>query len=396
MISRFNPSYVILCALSIAVLLQFDYLFEGNHRWLSSRLVIFLAALFFLVQARLSFESALVIIGAALLASLFLISWFEINSWSLIGTAMLNFLSVSLVIAVTRDGLKNCTPDRSNNLLKLVTSVSILLLIIECYFRLAYPMLDIPPTASFEVVENKSNNLTADNFLDSGFYLFKLSSIMFYDSNYVGIYALIVLVLGLKELNFSEKNRFGRIKVILSFVLIILTFSRASIISSFVILFSFYIFDHRNKKYALPIIFAFFIGLVIFSYYIIDIFSSDYSFNTKIQTFISLGGGLSNVSLNDLFFGRGFDEGVFMYSYEKGAYAHAALPLLLGTTGFLGASLYFVLVLFMGINGGKYGYLLLLILFVNGFSIFDPWQLFYFWATCFILMTKNHDKERVV
>jgi len=133
------------------------------------------------------------------------------------------------------------------------------LLIIECSYRIMHP-------SHFKWV-------TGDNF----FYVFKFNSIMFTDSNEVGF--LIMIFLGF--LNYLKREcsiRFPFYLYIITFILLLLTFSRAALLG---FLFSFFMINIYSQARLLYKLFVVGIG-VIGGMYLLQYFLADGSFFTKL------------------------------------------------------------------------------------------------------------------
>lgn len=178
------------------------------------------------------------------------------------------------------------------------------------------------------------------------FYNYKLSSIMFTDSNWVGFIYMIAF-----SFFIYIRERYGWIKrkiIFLFFILVCLSFSRAAIISCVLIIFFNFI---KKQQRSIRSFFLFLVCVCIFfSPFIIQFLLNDDSFGTKMALLRGLDYYLHTASLTQLLFGNGM--GV--------SSSDLALPLL-GGIGY-GGHLYLILKI---IDTGIVGLILELIFFLN-------------------------------
>ncbi|MFT6985481.1 MAG: O-antigen ligase [Psychromonas sp.] len=173
-------------------------------------------------------------------------------------------------------------------LLKRLVQISIPLLLFEAYYRLTHPIYILESGFDYRSVE------------DQFFYPFKLNSVMYQDSNFVATFALVLFFLA-----FYLKRRFKeklKLESSLLFIVILLSISRAAILSVLLFIVIFYIFNKKSKVlkmlFYLVVIASFIIGL---SY-----IASDGSFQSKfhlIDLFVTF---LTESNLSSLLFGVGY------------------------------------------------------------------------------------------
>ena len=233
--------------------------------------------------------------------------------------------------------------------LKYVTTI---LLTIECIYRFTHP----------ENLEWAKNTV---NF----FYMFKFSSIMFFDTNETGFFIEMIFIFFLylsekKLLPFSlgEKSIF--------FCFLCLSFSRAAVIGFCVAVCYWYFFRKLNFFVKCFIIFI----LLISVSSIIFFLSKDGSFLTKIDIFLKTKNYLLNASTRDLLLGIGLNNSI---TALDGIYGHNYISLFIIEFGLIGFFLFisFLFSLFLNCRDCAF---ILLAYFVTGLS-FAPYFLPYFY-----------------
>lgn len=273
-------------------------------------------------------------------------------------------------------------------------------LIIECLFRILNPTMAIKGDWYTGVNEPTPVGLDIGwDFLESkAYYAYKYSSIMFYDSNYVGLFSLCILIC---TFSLAFKYKFNFLFSFLIFtnsLLIILSFSRSAIFAMILVLF-FYFLLYLYKKKKIILFFSFLILLV--SIFIISVFnvlsfiSTDESFITKVSIFLSIE-KFFNFPIFDILFGYGLLNGGFVISYQEGKYAHALFPVLLGQIGLIGTFIYISLFIIMCVRSGIHGIVLLFTFFLTGISLVDPWQIIYFWSALYMLYLKRKSPHHIL
>mgnify|MGYP003984176115 CR=1 FL=1 len=168
------------------------------------------------------------------------------------------------------------------------------------------------PLLMFEAYYRYTHPISGDIYIEKGredllFYIYKMNSVMYQDSNFVGIFILCLFFFLLYIKQFGEK------KYYISFsLLIILTFatlSRASIIS--LVFFSIlYLARKKIYKYRYLVTIITVISITLLFPILIEYKNFDESFATRFHIFDNMMLYLSNTDLISLFFGAGFGNSV--------------------------------------------------------------------------------------
>ena len=286
-----NLHHVFLYILSISVLLRFDYLFGGANRYIPFRIIILFSLVYLLYiilhyrKIDVSRVDVYFFIIFLTLFTLFHFFWFEYTMN--LGAFIRNFLHFTYILAgffLTKYLVSKISYREFQNLLKTVILGAIIIVGIETMVRFLYPTLDLNSEDSdylISIYSGAQEGLSLDTF-----YFFKMSSIMFFDSNYVGSFLLVFL-----SLNTVVKYDSKLIKIlsyVVLYLFIFLTLSRAAIFTSSLLLF-FWMFlklPLGYKPYFL--LFLGFLALIGFVSYGADLTVSDGSLLTKFEIFNSL------------------------------------------------------------------------------------------------------------
>jgi hypothetical protein len=208
-------------------------------------------------------------------------------------SAYVNFNFALVVFIISYIILNKTNTVTIINISEKLVLFSIPLLIYEAYYRITHPVFFVDFAAKGEA------NLD--------FYYFKVNSIMYQDSNFVGLFilSLIFFLLYLKE--FTQK-KYYLFLMILS-ILIFTTISRASIIS--LILFSMlYLIRHKIYKHRLTVFILSIIIIIILFPILLKYRSIDDSFSTKFGIIDKTILYVQNTDFINLFFGVGFGNAV--------------------------------------------------------------------------------------
>lgn len=189
-----------------------------------------------------------------------------------------------LTLMITHD----FTHQRLVFLLKRLVQVSIPLLLFEAYYRLTHPIYIL------------ANGFDYRSDPSQYFYPFKLNSVMYQDSNFVGIFVLTLffLVFYLTK-RFNEKMKIERI--ILLF-LVFLTISRAAILSLLLFSIIFYIWNKNNRMLKVLLFFISLCLFIVVGFYV----STDESLHTKFHLLNLFFRFITESGPVDLLFGVGF------------------------------------------------------------------------------------------
>ena len=233
---------------------------------------------------------------------------------------------------------------------KYILLVTCIILIIDCIYRFLHP--------------------TELRWVDSFtfFYKYKMSSIMFTDTNDVGI--LILLTMGLTlYLKSSKMLKISFYIQLLFFVLLILSFSRAAIVAYLI---SYFILNVYNRLNILGRFIANIIIMVAVVYLFI-LFLSDGSFLTKIEILQKCYTYILNANFCDLLFGIGYAQS----ETALGIYGHNYIVLYLVEFGLIGLILFSVTVLSIYMQTNSFAKYLIYPYLIAGLS-FAPYILPYF------------------
>ncbi len=222
--------------------------------------------------------------------------------------------------------------------------------------------------------------------LATNFYNFKTDSIIFSDTNGVGMYCTIVACINYILRAFVSKSKYLLLQTII-FLFTLFTLSRSAIVSVtvlYVMAFSRLVFiDYLNRKSRRVFICLAMVALILSSYFVFEMIlesiSLDDSGATKIMIFHSLFSEIGYNLISDLF-GYGYSLGGYVYSYENNAYGHAAIPLLVGQIGILGFLIYAILTITPIIYNRDYKVVFFAI-FILSLSYIEP-----LYETLFILL----------
>ena len=271
---------------------------------------------------------------------------------------------------------------------KIFIVFTILLLTIEAAWRLSHPIdlaqmvhnnANIKDTEQLILPSNNgasglnfSSNKEAEKNL---FYTFKISSIMFQDSNFVGTYGLTSFFFYL----FLLRERFVKTSIplyILGF-LILLTLSRSAIIT-IPLTYLLIAITKKNRSMVYMVLFLFL--LLVGTLFIFQGVANDESFLSKIRILILSSNHLSHLSFIDLMNGVGFGNTV----HYLGIAAHNIFLTYLIESGIVGFTLFLIINL-MFIKGTNRKSLYLTIpLFISGMSLSGHVLTFYY--TCLTIL----------
>lgn len=264
-------------------------------------------------------------------------------------------------------------------LVKGVILLAIVVVAIETSLRYLVPTLDLNSESADYLLKIYTGSQAGLSF--ETFYFFKMSSIMFFDSNYVGAFLLVFLALHHFS-DYSSPFRKRLISIVL-LTLIFFTLSRSAILVSFL----WVAFNTWNTKAFVPKwIFAILclMGALVSVFLFLGEGSiSDGSFLTKLQILDGLSNFFSQ-NLSVALFGLGYEVGGYLYSYMAGGYAHIHLAILLGELGLVGTLVYCGYWYFIGMQSGSRVLFIFIPFFIIGFSLADPWEMGYFWASALI------------
>lgn len=387
-------SYWLLVLLAVSMGFQFDYVFSVY--FIVPLLVVILSFLLivFFYQLRVSSVIALLLFVFVL----FLVSFNdEMKTFSSLRKVFGYYGYVIVSVFVASALLREIDGDKIIKVIKVLLLSATAAVVVETFLRVRFPTLGLSGEA-FEYVNTVVSLKPGvyDFIFGKYFYAYKYSSVMFFDSNYVGLYSLVVFVLALFVASKSGYSKFLLFLISINFFLVLLSFSRSAIftmcvVMALVIARELYV---RNRKAFLVFTILFIPVFVCLAFWGFSYVLSDGSFMTKVEIFSSLGSVFSS-DLSHVLFGFGVEEGSYVYSYKEGAYAHALIPLAIGQIGLIGLALYVSVTLYLSARAGFYGWMVFLIFFISGFSLVDLFQVLNFFVLLlFSAYLRAEEKER--
>lgn len=237
---------------------------------------------------------------------------------------LLNFIFSILVFIVVYSLLSTISLNNIINLSKYLIYFSLPLLIIESIYRIINP-----PVEKIDLLVNAGRE-------DIMFYIYKFNSIMYQDSNFVGLFILSLFFFLLYLKQYTCKKYY--LSFFILTILLFATISRASIFSivvfSFLYVFRQIIYENRKLIFFVSLILAFILFPILFEYRMIDD-----SFSTKFEIIDKTIEYLSKASLTNLLFGVGFGNAVEVLDMG----AHNFFVIYLVESGFIGLILIVIL-----------------------------------------------------
>lgn len=354
---------IILIFIFSILMLNFGGIFPQYE--LFQRITIINLFFIYLFIYKIKFESYLIPCITIVILSLFNILWLADNA--LTGVSAFFYILPCILSYLF---FRHVSLTEQN--IEIVISImylSVVLMSVECFLRFFYPDL-ILTDGQREMSQHFMQKYEDYNVTSFLFYIYKLSSISFFDSNYVGIFLFYMWLLN--DLINYKKSRLFLSCVI--YLLILLSLSRASILMSTfcILLINFYKNGKQFKLFliACTICLSPFIFAKVLNYIL-----TDSSFGTKLLIFSDLVSFFDKPLFNQMI-GYGFPLGGYIYSYDPGIiFAHSLYPLLLGQIGFLGFVIYNMLLLFLVVKyKSLHVFSVVIFMLVVGFSLINPWD----------------------
>ncbi len=391
--TKYNISYILLLLIALSISLQFDYIFFNISFFVPFVTVVGI----FIITSILPNKSIMQVIIFLFFCCILLLStlFLSIHSFLELKRQILYLGYIIITIFTVNKLLYKISFDEIKKIIRLTIYLSVIAVLIETFFRFNFPTMDLRADNSdniIKIISMQSNFL--DLIFEKYFYAYKFSSIMFYDSNFVGLFLLPLLVLNLFYINLEKNQKIFKFLVFIILILIFLSFSRSAIITSMVIIYFYfmYIIYYKNKHlFLIILLISLLVGSVGLIYFINFLFK-DGSFLTKIGVFSSLQTILDHDIINILF-GYGVEAGGTIYSYEEGAYTHVLIPLLLGQIGIIGLTFYLSFFTYYSIKIGFFGSLLFFSIMLSGLSLADPWQIMNYFT--FMIMSRLSYLKRI-
>lgn len=222
--------------------------------------------------------------------------------------------------------------------------------------------------------------------LKIGFQIYKTNSIMYSDSNYVGLQSLFfisVYIYLLRGLNIKITKRILYYIILLLLVSsIILSFSRSAIFGMIVLFFL--LLTSRLNKFNFTLIFIS-ISLILFTLFS-EHFSNDISYQSKFHILSITDNYLKKVNIIDFLFGVGLGNAVNVI----GIGSHNLLITFLIESGVIGLSA-FLIILFYFLIKLKYDFFIVVFPFILASMSLGTTALPYFFTfTCLCIFKKNN------
>lgn len=256
--------------------------------------------------------------------------------------------------------------------------VSIILLAIEAFWRITHPVFIITTVGGEEFDYRDSEGAL--------FYAYKLSSIMFKDSNFVGTYGLVVFFYYyyLKKKKYLKSN----IPLIILFLLILLTLSRSAIIT---VPFTMVILYFLTLKIKIYHIFIGVFSLILGVFVVLPNIAEDGSFLSKFNILELTWEHLGKSSFIQFLLGVGFAN-----TYKHiGIGAHNILVTHLIESGLIGL-LFFLMVNFFLVKATKkYSLFITIPLFISGMSLAGHALSFYYACLALIYVIERNERKSI-
>lgn len=264
-----------------------------------------------------------------------------------------------------------CTELESDkvSLYNLVIIITIIFLIFELITRIFfYEYIGLlSGTNRYKIIENM---IAMD---DGGFYRYKMTSYLRFDSNGVGAIAFLAAVFSFMaaKLNYPKAKLYSGI----CFVLVLLTFSRAAIAMSLLALILIFVQDKKTLK----ILVLIFIPIIVIPP--IMLMLADGSGQSKLQIIESLSEYITNQDVINLTIGNGLAADIFdqKITSVEGVFGHNYFVFLLFHLGFVGMIFYFLTIVSF-IAKRKKERMVFFFLLIIGLSYLRPFEVFIFFA----------------
>lgn len=274
--------------------------------------------------------------------------------------------------------LNTLTKKEIMNLCAYMLSAHVILFSIDAIIRLTNPTL-------------YASNAYSGHTRESGLaYMFKYNSIMYPDSNFVGVQVCLTYFFTLYLIKENLLVSWAKNLRYVLFVLVILSTSRSAIITMvlYTLIFNKISFPFQITKKQILWLVGIAIFLIISSIFILSLIKNDESFNSKFMILYLAVDFLKSIPISSIFFGIGMGN---TFSFI-GIGAHNLLVTLTLETGLFGLTL-FILSMYFSIKktNGKALYVLFP-LFTMGFSFVSLALPFLFTFLAIIYVVENRDK----
>ncbi|MEH8248230.1 hypothetical protein ACET9N_09215 [Aeromonas veronii] len=384
---RIKLEVILAYFLTMSLCLQIGYLFNGASRFIPLRVIIVLS-LFFLIKnlastIKINLKYVKWLVVLSIIQIVYLLFWIEFFTDELLSRTIGNFIYIVCFYILFDSICNKLSRQQLLNVCKFGCYFFLFLLVIETVLRFTFPALNVSQldsNAAQKVESDAASIYEGSLSIFDYFYSFKYSSVMFFDSNYVGLMGLLIVFC----IKFIKRNQLSsrqlNVAEVVAIGIVVFSFSRAAMIAGVLFYGTYYFVKIRS----LSIKVSLFITLI--TSVLLVIFASDFhglndgSLETKLQIMESLYSKFDSVTFTQFIFGAGPVVGGYVFSYKDGGYAHALIPLVVGEMGIVGMVMVLVLYIYMIVKFRVWGWLFTIITFVPGLSLIDPYQVMYYWT----------------
>jgi hypothetical protein len=252
---------------------------------------------------------------------------------------------------------------QKNKILFVMLFVSVFVFIFEAYYRFSHPVV-----GGAELVEGQVRE-------GASFYMFKINSLMYNNSNGVAMHLTFLVSLILSLLMFSKKKAYFNnrqlkclvIYLIIFLVLTVMTLSRAAMLTELILLFLFLTIRFQGV-FKFNILFLPIISFMLIIGVVLRIEIDDVSLLTKLEILNNLLSYLKDASIGQILFGNVLNDYGLIFNGFKGYYGHTHYFELIFTGGFVFSILYLLMLLVISTYIGKNSIFFLFAFFILGFS----------------------------
>ncbi|WP_350585515.1 hypothetical protein [Pseudoalteromonas sp. RB2-MNA-CIBAN-0110] len=299
----------------------------------------------------------------------FFILIFVLISWTLNGSEggfgyFFSLMSPLIIFLSIFSLIDRLSIDQKRSLIVKLLVVILFFLLFESISRIFSPVILAKYIAGAKY-ESLQGMMDSDS---GGFYIYKILSYLRFDSNGVGVIAFLAFSLSL-FLNSKYDQKALKIISIILFVIVVLSFSRAAILVSIILIVSFY---------SIRFLILFSLLATLFGGSIYGFFFYGGSFDSKFEVFINLIRYLSITDGYDLMLGKGLASDIFnpWNTGIDGVFGHSMIVFLIYYIGLVPLLFYLALIIPLKLNVRFYIFLCLF--FILGFSYLRPFEPFIF------------------
>ena len=295
--------------------------------------------------------------------------------------AVFDFIKISLAFSMSyllSTQLTFLSNEQIKKVVLLMTSSAIIVLSLELLGRILY----------------SENSIVS--VLTSNFYLLKVNSPFFQDTNATGLYALSIFCILVYYNNVYSPIKHKTISVLIFviFLFLITSLSRAAIISAMLLLMIDAFIKLRNISKVMIVMLAMFL-FVLSIHMFFELVSSDGSGKTKLLIVQSVIDKYDIISGIDFLFGFGINAGNYAYSFHEGEYSHLLLTMLLGQVGIIGLFIYMSFFIMKAIISRGATLYVFIPFFVVGLSYLHPFLESVFFASGFVFGLSQSQGDRI-